>query len=179
MKTASQARGRLPSNERPEDLILLAKRHYSIPDGVTFAQASRAIISAHNAINMERMPWREALDVVLHDLFASGLVAIEPREMVAFVMELDPSQLLAPDYDQPGGFAAVAIDCALSRASVLRARSPEGEWLLPWPMVKDPSIQALLDGLGKDAWEPNSNARPGIAVSQPRMRIGAEPRATI
>lgn len=152
MKEASQTRGRLRANERPEDLILLAKRHYSLPDGVTFAQAARAIISAHNAIDMGRMPWRDTLGVVLHDLFASGLIAIEPREMVAFVMELDPSQLLAPDYDQPGGFSAVAIDCALSRASVLRARSPEGDWLLPWPMTPDPAIQAVIDALGTDSW---------------------------
>lgn len=169
MKTASQARGRLPSNERPEDLILLAKRHYSVPDGVTFAQAAKAIISAHNAINMERMPWRDALGVVLHDLFGSGLITIEPRGMVSFVMELDPSQLLAPDYDQPGGFSAVAIDCALSRASILRARSPKGEWLLPWRMTPDPAIQAVIDALGTDR-----RGAPTRVES-----VGTAPRATL
>lgn len=179
MKEASPARSRLRSNERPEDLILLAKRHYSLPDGVTFAQAARAIISAHNAIDMGRMPWRDTLGVVLHDLFASGLIAIEPREMVAFVMELDPSQLLAPDYDQPCGFSAVAIDCALSRASGLRARSPEGEWLLSWPMVKDPSIQTLINRLGKDPWGQVDEAGAGKPAAAQPVRIGAEPRATI
>lgn len=179
MKAATKPSGRLPANERAEDLVLLAKRQYSVPDGVTFAQAARAIVSAHNAIEMERMPWRDALGVVLHDLFASGLVAMDAREMVAFVMELDPNQLLAPDHRQPGGFSAVVIDCALSRASGLRARSPEGDWLLPWPMAKDPSIQTLLDGLGKDPWGQVEAAGAGEPAAAQPVRVGAEPRATI
>lgn len=141
-------------NRREQDLMLLAKNHYKVPEGKRRADVARQLIGLHNLYDPTRMPWRDAAFVVAHDMIGSGLVTLSPDSLATFLVELGPHpvSLLGPDHEQPGGYYASLIDKILEAAARVKAR--EGDtYLLPWQMQVDQQVVAWLEELQSEGEE--------------------------
>jgi hypothetical protein len=139
-------------NRREQDLMLLAKHHYKVPDGMRRADVARQLIGLHNLYDPTCMPWRDAAAVIAHDLIGSGLVPLSPDKLATFLVDLGPYpvRLLGPDHEQPGGYYAALIDKICEAAAMVKVR--EGEtYLLPWEMQVDQQVVAWLADM-----QPNS-----------------------
>ena len=142
-------------NRREQDLMLQAKHHYKVPEGMRRADVARQLIGLHNLYDPTRMPWRDAAAVVANDLIGSGLVPLSPDKLATFLVDLGPYpvSLLGPDHEQPGGYYAALIDRILETAAMVKVRDGDA-YLLPWEMQVDHQV---VDWLG-DRQQDNEGA---------------------
>lgn len=127
-------------NSRVDDLLLLAKNHYTCPAGRV--EGARRIVSFHNLWSFD-IGIGDAAHVVLHDLLPIVLPTLKPDQASRMLLQLGPRPLLGSLIEREGGVYEALISMVMQETVMLPARADDGTVLMTLP-APDPFLKLAL-----------------------------------